>query len=260
MAVASEGSNAESLAQTEAIVRAGKHVWYDKPAGDDWQHWQRVMALATDNNVTVQMGYMFRYHDGFRRITEWAQSRLLSSLYSIRGHMSTCLDEGRRKILDRFAGGVSFDLLGHMLDQIVWLLGRPAKVSSFLRHDDTFVPGFEDNTLVVLEFDRALAYVDIAAMEAPPTARRFEVYGTRGSAIMEPLEPSPELHLCLKEARSGFEQGRQSVPVPAQPRQEQYNRELQAFIATIEGRKNPDRPPSHESFVQETLLRAVGIL
>ena len=85
-------------------------------------------------------------------------------------------------------------------------------------------------------------------------------YGTRGSVIMEPLEPSPVLHLCLKESRSGFEQGRQSVPVPAQPRQEQYNRELQAFIATIEGRKNPDRPQSHESLVQETLLRAVGIL
>ncbi len=33
-AIASEGGNSESLAQTEAIVRAGKHVWYDKPAGD----------------------------------------------------------------------------------------------------------------------------------------------------------------------------------------------------------------------------------
>src|SRR5215467_15099444 len=29
VAVASEGRNDESLAQTEAIVRSGKHVWYD---------------------------------------------------------------------------------------------------------------------------------------------------------------------------------------------------------------------------------------
>ena len=36
VAVASEGSNAESLDQTEAIVAAGKHVWYDKPAGENW--------------------------------------------------------------------------------------------------------------------------------------------------------------------------------------------------------------------------------
>ena len=34
LAVASEGSNAESLDHTEAIVDAGKHVFYDKPAGN----------------------------------------------------------------------------------------------------------------------------------------------------------------------------------------------------------------------------------
>ena len=47
VAVASEGRNDESLDQTERIVQAGKHVWYDKPAGDDWAQWQRVVAEAT---------------------------------------------------------------------------------------------------------------------------------------------------------------------------------------------------------------------
>ena len=37
LAVASEGSNAESLDHTEAIVDAGKHVFYDKPAGEDYR-------------------------------------------------------------------------------------------------------------------------------------------------------------------------------------------------------------------------------
>ena len=36
VAVASEGYNAESLDQTEQIVNAGKHVWYYKPAGENW--------------------------------------------------------------------------------------------------------------------------------------------------------------------------------------------------------------------------------
>ena len=35
VAIASEGNNAESLDQTEEIVNAGKHVWYDKPAGEN---------------------------------------------------------------------------------------------------------------------------------------------------------------------------------------------------------------------------------
>ena len=46
VAIASEGLNSESLEQTAEIVAAGKHVWYDKPAGQDWPRWQAVMADA----------------------------------------------------------------------------------------------------------------------------------------------------------------------------------------------------------------------
>ena len=70
-AVASEGKNAESLPQTEALVDAGKHVWYDKPAGEDWPGWQRVMGKAQSQGLLIQMGYMFRYQNGFCQIAEW---------------------------------------------------------------------------------------------------------------------------------------------------------------------------------------------
>ena len=43
VAVSSEGSNRESLAFTEQIVAAGKHVFYDKPAGDDYPQFERVV-------------------------------------------------------------------------------------------------------------------------------------------------------------------------------------------------------------------------
>ena len=62
-------------------------------------------------------------------------------------------------------------------------------MTSFLRQDATDVPGFSDNTLCVLEYDSAMALIDIAAVEPPPMARRFEVYGTAGTATMEPFEP-----------------------------------------------------------------------
>ena len=94
-----------------------------------------------------------------------------------------------------------------MIDQIVWILGRPTKVTSFLRQDATDVPGFSDNTLCVLEYDSAMAFVDIAAVETPPMARRFEVYGTAGSAIMEPFEPPGPIRLCLNEGRGGYPAG-----------------------------------------------------
>ena len=81
IAVASEGENIESLPQTEALVDAGKHVWYDKPAGEDWPGWQRVMGKAQAQGLLVQMGYMFRYQNGFCQIAEWVHSGLLGDIY-----------------------------------------------------------------------------------------------------------------------------------------------------------------------------------
>ena len=146
-----------------------------------------------------------------------------------------------------------------MLDQVVWLQGRPTKVSAVLRNDTGLVPAFHDNTLGVFEFERGIAFVDISAMEPRPMARRFEVYGSRGSAIIvDPFEPARVLRLCLEEGAGGYEKGVHMIQLPTQSRQDMYEAELAAFVATLRGEQPPDRPLSHELLVQETLLRATG--
>jgi predicted dehydrogenase len=258
VAVAAEGRNDESLAHAAAIVNAGKHVWYDKPAGEDFAQWQAVVEAARTRGLIIQLGYMFRYHHGFVRIAEWARTGLLGEVFAIRAHMSTWISPEARYVIAQHRGGILYDLGGHMLDQIVWLLGRPTHAASFLRRDDAAVEGFADNTLGVLQWLRALAMIDIAAMEPPPPARRFEVYGSRGSAILEPFEPAGPIRLCLTRADAGFQAGEQRVPVPVQTRQELYERELEAFVATLRGTSAPDRSLDHELLVQETLLRMTG--
>lgn len=259
VAIASEGLNSESLGMTEEIVAAGKHVWYDKPAGDNWAHYQRVMKLVQEKGVYLQMGYMFRYQVAFRQVAEWAKSGLLGDIFSVRAHMSTWLTQAQREVISEHEGGIFYDLAGHMLDQVCYLLGRPNKVTSFLRNDDGMVPAFKDNTLGVFEFDRAIAFIDIAAMETRPVARRFEVYGTQGSAIIvEGFDPSHTLRLCLEEATGEYNKGVNLIVVPEQQRQAMYDRELEAFVRVLRGEQAPDRTIEHEMLVQETLLRATG--
>lgn len=259
VAVASEGRNSQSLDQTEQIVAAGKHVWYDKPAGDDYGQWQRVLDHAREQGLHVQMGYMLRYHPVFAQVMEWARSGFLGDVFSVRAHMSTHVSpDARERIAEAHAGGIHFDLAGHMLDLVVWMLGRPTRVTAFLRNDTGQVPAFSDNTLGVYEFDKAMAIVDIAAMETPPMARRFEVYGTKGSAIiLEPFEPAHAVRLCLDEDRGGYRKGEQVLEVESCDRQTCYDHELAAFLATIAGDQEPDRPREHELLVQETLLRGI---
>jgi predicted dehydrogenase len=251
-AVAIEGRNHESLAMAQAAVEAGKHIWLDKPAGDDWPAFCRLMDAAEQRGLYVQLGYMFRYSPGFLRVAELAKSGTLGDIFAIRAHMSTHVELPERTEQSRHRGGILYDLGGHMLDQIVWLLGRPGRVSAVLRNDATpALPTYADNTLAILEFPRALASIEIAAMEPPPTARRFEVFGTAGSAILEPFDPARNLRLVLGNEI-------QHLGLPEVSRQALYERELEAFVRVLRDGRPPDRSAEHERLVQETLLRATG--
>ena len=88
-------------------------------------------------------------------------------------------------------------------------------------------------------------------------ARRFEVYGDEGSAIMEPFEPAKTLRLCLAEAKDGYPAGVSVLKLEDRPR---YVAGLAAFVQDVRGEKRPDRSLDHELMVQETLLRATGAI
>ncbi len=267
-AVAIEGSNWESLAMAQHAASAGKHLWLDKPAGDDWPAFQRLIATVTQHHLHLQLGYMFRYHHGFNLIAQLAHDGILGNIFTIRGNMSTNITASAnsftatsRRHLATHCGGIFYDLAGHLIDQIVWLLGRPSAVHAFLRTDASpDLPSFIDNALGVFSFPTGLAFVDVAAMVPLPSQRRFEVYGTRGSAILHPLEPATHLTLTLTTPAATYPHGSTTIPIPSQNRQDLYDAELAAFLRTITKSTPPDRPLAHEILVQETLLRATGAL
>jgi predicted dehydrogenase len=120
------------------------------------------------------------------------------------------------------------------------------------------LPSYADNTVAVFEFDSALAVLDIAAMEPRPAARRFEIYGTRGSAIVEPFDPAGTVRLALDAPAAGYPAGEHVLQLPAVSRQELYERELAALVGVLRDHQPLDRPIAHERLVQETLLRATG--
>jgi len=239
VAVAVESRNHLSLAIAEAAIQADKHLWLDKPAGDDWPRFQRLMHDAAERGLYVQMGYMFRYQPGFAGLAERVHAGQLGEVFGIRAHMSTSIDLAERREQSRHRGGILYDLGGHMIDQIVWLLGRPTTATSVVRnHATPELPNYADNSVAVLEFPGALATIEIAAMETRPTKRRFEVFGTQGTAIVEPFDPGPD----------------------GLPRQVLYERELVAFVGVVRDGKPPDRSAEHELLVQETLLHATGAI
>ena len=258
--IAAQGRVSQNLAFAREILEHDKHVWFDKPAGDNLDAFIEVLDIARDKNRLVQLGYMFRYNAGFQFVLDWANSGKLGQIFSVRARISSGRSNEshwqRWDSLGEHSGGIMFILACHLTDIIVALLGRPTRVTPFLRHDGHDVPWYRNNTAAVFEYPGALAILESTALEIDSgKSRRLEVYGTRGSAILEPLEP-PALRLCLDEERNGYAKGWQTVPVESRPR---YIESLQAFVADIRGEKSPDRSLEHEFTVQETVLRAAGL-
>ena len=253
-AVAVEGDVFDNLAWAERSVVAGKHVWLDKPPGADMTAFRNVMALAAERDLLVQLGYMFRYNPGARFLLDWASSGRLGEIHAVQGRISLTPQQSHRMSLQRLPGGPAFEILCHVLDLVVALLGRPERVVSFLRDHVRDLAGSVNNTAVMLEYPRALAVLQSTGFEVDHGFRRLEVHGTRGSVALGPIE-APAVRLCLDRARNGFEQGMQDVPLTPEPR---YVASLAAIVAVIRGQQVRDRSAEHELTVQETILRAVG--
>ena len=259
--VAVQGRVSQNLKYAHAAVERGKHVWLDKPAGDDLEAFRAVLDIAREKGLCVQLGYMFRYNAGFQFLLDWANSGKLGDIFSIRGRISTRRSDAaswkRWDSRGEREGGIMFILACHLIDIIVAILGRPERATFFSQNLDRTFPWFRDNTASVLEYADAMVTLESTASEVSSGAsRRLEVYGTRGSVILEPLEP-PALRLCLDEDRDGYAEGWQRVDVKHRPR---YIDSLRALVADIRGEKSPDRSLDHEFTVQETVLRAVGLL
>ena len=255
-AIAAEGWVRDNLAFTRECVEHGKHVWMDKPAGTDLEEFYKILILAQEKSLLVQQGYVFRYNSSFQFLFERVRDGSLGDIFSVRGRMSNNAPEKDRLRIGQYPGGILFALLSHLIDIVVALLGRPQKVTSFLRNDLGITPEFSDNTAAVFEYKNAIVIFESAAMEVSPfPSRRFEVYGTKGSFILEPLEPkeNPTLRLCLSEPHGNYTKGWQTIGSEIRPR---YDGEIIAFVDDIRGKKSPDRSLYHELIVQETVLRA----
>jgi predicted dehydrogenase len=150
-----------------------------------------------------------------------------------------------------------FELGCHMIDRAVDLFGRPKKVTGILRHDGPFDDGLADNTLAVLEFDRAMAEIYVAAHQPNGNRNRtLEILGTNGSMTVRPFSPV-RLHTDLKQAVGSYPAGPRtfefaSGPLPA------YGEDFLEMARVMRQGAKPGFGIDHDLTVQAVLLEACG--
>jgi len=256
-AVAVETEVKDLLPTAERCIAAGKHLHLDKPAGEKFSHFKRIVEDARRQKLTIQMGYMLRSNPGLQLCFRAAKEGWLGRVFSIEAAMSKALNAGSRNSLKPYPGGAMFELACHVLDSAIYILGKPRKVTAFNRSSSAVDDGFFDNQYAVLEYPHATAIIHSALIEVGGEARRqFTVSGEQGTVEVRPLE-APKVRLSLDRPQGGFKKGWQDVEMPKMTGR--YDAELIDLAAVIRGEKEFAFTYDHDLIVQETLLQACGM-
>jgi predicted dehydrogenase len=256
-AVAVETEVKDLLSTAERCIAAGKHIHLDKPAGEKFSHFKRIVENARRQQLTIQMGYMLRYNPGLQLCYRAAKEGWLGRVFSIEAAMSKALNTGTRNSLKGYPGGAIFELACHVLDSAIYILGKPQKVTAFNRSSSALDDGFLDNQYAVLEYPHATAIIHSALIEVGGEARRqFTVSGEQGTVEVRPLE-APKVRLSLDRAQGDFKKGWQDVAMPKTTGR--YDGEFTDLAAVIRREKEFAWSYDHDLHVQGTLLQACGM-
>ncbi len=245
------------LNNAEVCITAGKHVHLDKPAGESLPQYQRLLAAAEKQKLLVQMGYMFRYNPGIVLLRECIKNGWLGEIFEVHTAMSKVVPDGQRKQLAEYPGGIMFELGCHVIDLVIGVLGKPKEVTAYNHQVAQKPDKLVDNMLAVFNYDRAIATVKSSAIEVEGGERRhFVACGTEGTLHIQPLD-NPSVRVAFSKQRGKFKAGYQDVTLPKYSR---YVDDAADMARIIRAEKPSDFSYEHDLIVQETVLRAAGVL
>jgi predicted dehydrogenase len=256
-AVAVETGLCELVPTATRCVEAGMHVHLDKPGGESHSAFRKLLEEASRRRVTVQMGYMFRNNPAFELCFRAVREGWLGSIFEVHGVMSKKISDSSRKGWMEYRGGTMFNLGSHLIDALVSVLGKPERVTAYVRRTRPEQDKLADNQLAVFEYEKATATIRSAVMEVEGGKRRqFVVCGDEGTVDIRPLEP-PKVKVALSRGRGRYKEGYQEVLLPKMPGR--YDDQLIDLACIIRGEKESDYRASHDLAVHEALLRASGL-
>jgi predicted dehydrogenase len=237
-------------------VNAGMHIHLDKPPGESVPEYKALLDDATRKNLTVQMGYIYRYHPAFQFCYRAVREGWFGDVFEVRGVMSKKIGAASRTQLAEFAGGSMFEIGCHVIDAIVKVLGKPHKITPFVRRTYPERDSLADNQLAVFEYPGATASLRSSLIEYQGGSRRqFTVCGNLGTFDLRPLGGT-EFRLALEKPREGYKTGYQDITLPSGPRG--FVSAFRDLAAIIRGEKETDYPPAHDLAVHEAVLLASG--
>ena len=166
---------------------AGKNVFVDKPFTLTVAEAKRAIAATDDAGVVLQVGHNRRRQPATRRLKEMVDAGELGMIHYAEANLS--YPKGlnprtgwRGDPAESPAGGMA-GLGVHMADNLIYLLGRPARVAAFSKQV-IGVGTLDDVTVATLEFESG-PLASLATTMVIPDIARTALWGTEAAAWNE---------------------------------------------------------------------------
>ena len=224
--------------QTIACLRAGKHVFVEKPLSLDVATCEAVEAVAKDFPQLVAMvGFVRRFDPSYAEAKAAIDQGELGKPFLVRSQ--TCDQNDPDGFFVKFApssGGIFMDCSVHDIDLARWMLGNPRATRVFASGTIALHPGLAecgdvDNGLAIVEFDggqRAVFYASRTMPHGHETTT--EVIGTSGT-----LQVGMGAHASRVQYRNARGVGHRALPDFFARFGDAFRLEMEAFVAACRG-------------------------
>jgi UDP-N-acetyl-2-amino-2-deoxyglucuronate dehydrogenase len=175
----------------EQALAAGKHVVVEKPLEVSLPKARRLAALAAETGVVASVISQHRFDPASMAVAEALAAGDLGTPTSAVGSVAwwreqSYYDQAAWRGTWALDGGVVMNQAVHTVDLLIWLLGPVVEVfaqSATLAHERIEV---EDVAVATLRFAAGtLAVLHATTAAYPGLTVRVEIYGSRGSAVIE---------------------------------------------------------------------------
>ncbi len=234
----------------------------DKPGGEDLALYKTLLDGCKERNLPFQMGFMFRGNPAFQFCIAAIRNKLIGEVFELEADMNHCYGgEAYQEYIGKFAGGIMYNLGCHLIDFVVAALGRPEKVTPFLKSAPGYPASVRNNCMAVLEYPHAIVTLRSCSKDVADTdGRRMKIVGTNGSIAFNPLErfdgKPVELSLNLAAAAGEFPAGKHTLRFP--PQADRYEVQLLELARIIRGEIENPYSYEHDYLVHEVTLAAAG--
>lgn len=223
---------------TVEALSAGKHVIVEKPMARNFQEAERMVQAAEKNDKKLMVAMNVRFRNDARILKTFAQSGELGDLFYFKSGWL----RAREKLVTHgwfmnkeiAGGGVFMDLGIQLLDLGLWLMGNvtadSVKATTFNKISHYEV---EDTAFAFIRLNNG-AILNIEVSWTLPSLEDFfntSIFGTHGTAILNPLRIHKELHGNLVNVTPAQEES------PKDLYKKSYQNELLHFVRALQNKE-----------------------